>query len=86
MVRLPAVTTGFCVLLEFWANSAAFPVPGRVLSAGPQRPGREPDHLHLVSKLRMNGALTLLPHLSSWHGQGLNIACHVRSIFAGLPK
>ena len=38
-------------------------VPGRGLKLS--------THLHLVPGLRMNGAITLLPHMLSWCGQAL---------------
>ena len=36
-----------------------------ILSVAVKRPGRENDHLHLLSRLRMNGATCPLPHMLS---------------------
>jgi hypothetical protein len=45
-------------------------VPG-ALSLRVKRPGREADHLHLVARSRMRGAIPPLPNTSSWRGDQL---------------
>jgi len=43
-------------------------IPG-ALSLGVKRPGREADHLHLVPRSRMRGAIPPLPNTPSCHGE-----------------
>jgi hypothetical protein len=49
-------------------HPASYPMTPVSLSPGVKRPGREGDHLHLVPRLRMCGAISPLPHTSSWRG------------------
>jgi hypothetical protein len=44
-------------------------VPGALPQAVKQ-PGHEPDHQHLVPRLRVGGAIPVLHQMHLWHAQG----------------
>jgi len=64
----------FSLLQIMWTGSGAHPGSysvGTWIFPRGKVAGHDVDHsLHLVSNLRMSGAILPLPHMPSWHGQG----------------
>jgi hypothetical protein len=70
-----SLNTGFHQLPIQW-------VPG-ALSLGVKRLWREANHSDLVPRLRIHGAISPLPNMSSWRGSKLNTGTTLP--FRGVP-
>jgi hypothetical protein len=67
-VRIPVRIRGFSVHQNFQTGREVYPAACSVGTEVPSRLVHEVKHFHLVSRLRMSGAMPLLPYTPSWRG------------------